>query len=482
MIKHGEHGWVDLGNMKMNGSQINWKDSVGKTIDFHYDNIDGTILISDYYDNKKVYISIDGYVSNCLVNTSTIKKAQLGHVLNHRYLNNFKYNVGDIVNDVMLITNRYRDDKHMKIYCFQCLVDGYCGTKKELDIVHGVHCPVCLGYETLSGFNDIATTHPHLTMYFKNPEDATKYSIGSGKYTWFVCPLCGNEKYTSVDVAFGNGYKCSRCGDSSSYCNKFVYCFLKQIKTIRDIEIYSEKSFDWSRGLGDKRSRRSYDFFVTTGDKQIIIEAHGEQHYTGGFEHYGGRTLQEEQENDVFKYNLAMSHGFTDDSYIVLDCRESKMNFIKNSIMNSVLPTIFNFSCEDINWNECEKYACNNLVRIACDLWNSGVHNTMEISRLMCKSHSTVSVYLQKGHDIGWIEYEPKDKMPLICLDNGYVFSYSTICSNYSEELFGVFINKKSIVNNLCGDCKSTHGFHFQHITRVEFNQIKQSEPWRVFE
>ena len=69
-----------------------------------------------------------------------------------------------------------------------------------------------------------------------------------------------------------------------------------------------------------------------------------------------------------------------------------------------------------------------------------------------------------------------------MCLDNNYVFSYSAVCSKYSKELFGTFISVKCIASNVCGGSKSTHGFHFKQITRKEFNRIKQTDPWRVFE
>lgn len=482
MIKYGKLGWVDLSNLEQQNGHIDWKKSVGKTIEFQYDNIHGNILISGYYNNKKVYIDVDGYVSNYLVHTETILRSQLKNILCHQYLHNFKYEIGNIVNGTMLITDRYRNERNVKTYRFQCLIDGYCGHKKEIDLIHGTQCPVCLGVMTLSGYNDIATTHPHFVKYFKDPNDATRYSIGSGKATWFKCPLCGGEKHTSVCSAFHPVYSCSTCRDGASYSNKFVYCFLMQIKKTRNITIESEKSFSWSRKLDGKNSKKLYDFYVMDEHRSIIIEAHGAQHYAGGFEYCGGRALEEEQENDLFKYTLALQNGFDEDSYIVLDCSKSDRDFIKKSIMDSNLPNMFGFYDDDIDWAECDKYACSNLIKIACDLWNDGMHNANQIAKIMGKAGCTVSVYLRKGHDIGWIEYEPKDKMPVVCLENNYVFPYSTICSNYSEELFGVFINKKCIINNLCGDSKSTHGFHFQHITRKEYNQIKQSEPWRVFE
>ena len=484
MVNYSDYGWVDLSNLVMRGKRIWWEKSIGKTIEFQYNDIHSTILISEYYNKQKVYIDIDGYVSHYLVNTCTIINVRLGDVLNARQYAKFTYNIGDVINNHLLIINRYRDDKNRKTYDYKCLIDGYCGTRTEHDFKDHKNCPVCTGIVTLKGYNDIATTHPQLVKYFKNPDDATKYSIKSGKKTWFKCPYCGNEKYTDIYNAFCsyNGYSCSRCGDNVSYANKFIYNFLKQMQSKNYFFFESEKTFDWSKKINGTKSRRIYDFYLEY-NTNIIIEAHGSQHYkNGGFEYCGGRTLEDEQENDLFKYNLAIQNGIKEKDYIILDCRKSNKNFIKNSIMTSVLPNIFDFSESDIDWDECDKYACSNLVKIACDLWNSGIHNASEIARIMNKSSCTVSMYLNKGHNFGWVEYEPKMKMPVLCLDNGYVFPYSTICSNYSESLFGIFINKKCIINNLCGDSTSTYGFHFQHITRKEYNKIKKEEPWRVFE
>lgn len=481
MIKYGKYGWVDLSNLEMKGKNIYWEKSVGKTINFKYDDIESTIFISGYYDNKRIYIDVEGYTFNCLVHTGTILRVQLGVVLNKRRLNNFVYNIGDVVNGNLLITNRYRNDQYVKTYDYICLNDGFRESKSELSLKHGRKCPVCAGQVTLSGYNDIATTHPHFVKYFQNPDDATKYSIHSGKYVWFRCPECGKERYATVDSAFSHGFSCSACGDHISYNNKFIYCLLKQIQNIHNIQFFTEHSFEWSRKINGTNSIKIYDFYIQH-NKQIIIEAHGEQHYRGGFEYCGGRTLQQEQENDLYKYNLAINNGFTNNTYIVLDCRKSQKDFIKESVMQSNLPKLLEFVESDIDWRLCDEYACSNLIRTACNYWNNGIHNASEIARLIDKASCTVSAYLRKGHDLGWIEYESKTKIPVLCTDNNYVFSSSTVCSQYSEQLLGVFINKKCIINNLCGDSKSTHGFHFQHITRKEFNEIKNREPYRVFE
>lgn len=477
-----DRGWVDLSNLETTKcGNISWENSVGKTIEFQYIDICSTILVSGYHDKKKVYIDIDGYAKNCLVHTTTILRGSFGDILGNRYYKDFKYEIGDIVNASFLITGRERDGSGKKIYYYTCLNDGYRGSKTENGLKNSMKCPVCSNRVILKGYNDVATTHPHAIKYFKNKEDAYKYSAHSGKRVWFKCPECGNEKYISIDCAFNNKFSCSACGDNSSYNNKFIYFMLKQLQESREIKFFAEHSFHWSRNLNNTNGKRIYDFYIK-GNKEIIIEAHGLQHYSvAGFRYTGGRTLQEERENDIFKYELAMLNGFTSDTYVVIDCRKSKMEFIKKSIMESNLPKLLNFSEEDIDWTLCDKYACNNLIKIVCDYWNNGIHNASEIARIIGKSHCTVSEYLRKGNALGWVEYEPKHKIPVLCLDNNYVFPNSTVCSQFSEELLGVHISKKSVINNLCGDTKSTHGFHFAHITRKEFNKIKEEDPERVF-
>ena len=63
-----------------------------------------------------------------------------------------------------------------------------------------------------------------------------------------------------------------------------------------------------------------------------IIENHGEQHYIhrGTFK---SKSLEDEQRNDVYKKTLARQNGVI--HYIVLDCRESNVSWIKKSILNS---------------------------------------------------------------------------------------------------------------------------------------------------
>ena len=282
-------------------------------------------------------------------------------------------------------------------------------------VSHQCGCSVCAGRTIISGINDVATTHPQYVKYFRDKNDATKYSIHSTKSVWFKCPYCEHEKYIKIDSAFRNDhYSCPICGDGFSYANKFIYCMLKQLQKNKYFLLKPEKVFQWSKNLLIDNSKRKYDFYINNGD-DIIIEANGAQHYERGFDvTCGGRAVNEEQENDLFKYNLAINNGIKEKNYIALDCRESNLDFIKKSVMNSNLPMLLGFYEHDINWIECEKFALSNLVIKICELWKSGIRDLKNLANEVDIGVSTVSLYLQKGDKLGLIIYESKSNKPII--------------------------------------------------------------------
>ena len=151
--------------------------------------------------------------------------------------------------------------------------------KTPFDFVRGGRCPVCSRYSVVCGINDVATTHPDLVKYFKDSLDATKYAIHSKQYVWLICPYCGYEKYISIVSGISHGFSCPRCGDGRSFPNKFITSLLVQLQTKRYFDFKPEKIFEWSKNLFNTKSYRQYDFYVVDGDREIIIEAHGRQHF-----------------------------------------------------------------------------------------------------------------------------------------------------------------------------------------------------------
>lgn len=402
-------GWVDLGNLVFIDDRVAWSKNIGKTIAFQYDNILSTMTIvetkADNDRNDYVYIDIPGYVKNHRIYSGQVKNGQLGSVIN-RITSEFKYNVDSVVNG-LLITGKQKTEKH-KYYSYVCTHDGYKGSIREDHLVNGHGCPVCTNKKVLVGYNDISTTRPDIATLFNVPEEAYRFTEYSNKYTYFKCPRCGNVRRAKINSVSRDGLSCKKCGDGISYPNKFVYNFMEQVCSLwrskQDPLMFSlEKTFPWSKYYEHENKklagRKIYDIYV---DKcNVIIENQGNYHYDGCFIGVkNARSLEEVQENDRIKKELAISNGIKDENYIVLDCFKSDMNYIKNSIMNSRLPIILNFTEHDIDWEKCDMFATSSRVYEACKLWNNGIRNINEIASKMKMNSNTISKYLCRGRKL----------------------------------------------------------------------------------
>lgn len=175
-----------------------------------------------------------------------------------------------------------------------------------------------------------------------------------------------------------------------SYPEKFMYSVLEQT----EVNFERELSFRWSKG-------RRYDFYIPSFN--CIIETHGAQHYTGSFETIGGRSLIEEIENDENKMQMANLNGI--DLYIVIDCRKSESDYIKMNILKSDLKYLLDLT--KVNWLKCHEDTTSTSAKEACDLWNSGIKNTVEIGKILKIDRSTIGMYLKQGVKLGWCDYDP---------------------------------------------------------------------------
>ena len=418
MIKQTKFGYVDLSELKRskNGTgQINWKKSVGCKVRFKYQDIKSNIIINDFLGDGYINISIIGYAENYVIKTNSVLNGRLGIVVG-KITSEFRYKIGDIVNENLMLTSAYIN-KGRKYYTYTCIIDGYNGHIFENDMISGKGCPVCARKKVMRGVNDIATTRPDIANLLWNSEDAYVYSAYSNKNTNFRCPRCGTKINSNIHNVSIFGLSCKKCGDGISYPEKFVFNFLQQVGNLHkdNIQIRSfeiQKMFDWSKNILHQNIKLSgnkkYDFYIPL-ENEIIIETHGMQHYEECLLHTysNARTLLEEQENDILKMNLAISNGIFPQNYIQLDCRYSDMNYIKDTIMSSILPELLNFKEEDIDWNECNCVATSSRVYEVCILWNDGVR-IKDIANKMKLTDVTIRNYLRRGFELGILQTPPK--------------------------------------------------------------------------
>ena len=273
--------------------------------------------------------------------------------------------------------------------------------------------------------NTIHITHPELALYFVNKEDALKYSRGSNKSIPMKCPNCGYEKEINIHKLINKGFSCPKCSEGY-YPEKFMFNVLEQLLN-KDFQTQlSKTTFDWCNNF-------RYDFYINKIN--CIIETHGSQHYEEVNGSWGGSSLIEIQNNDKNKELLANINGIK--RYIVIDCRESTIEWIKKEIINSELPKLLNFKEEDIDWLKCHKYAISSRVKEVCNLWNNGIIKLIDIVNNLKISIDTVKKYLKQGAKLDWCNYIHNDKVDytlkykkVICLTTDIIFNSVKEASN----------------------------------------------------
>ena len=396
----------------------------------------------------------------------------------------YKYNVGEI------ITNKFGSIKVLKkttlsvwdkqkqkytnnsAYVCTCLEHKNEFTILQQSILRQHSgCPIC-GRRRATEENMLATDEVACS-YLADKSDAYKYSVRSNKKILCECPKCHAQKMVAVINLTAHGFKCDQCGDGFSYPNKFVYAFLEQV----GVKHIAEKSFDWAKD-------KYYDQYLPI--QSTIIENHGLQHYRDAS--MFRLTFEGQQENDKLKRKLALQNGI--EHYIELDCRYSNLDWIKNSIMNSELPNLLNFTEKDIDWETCSQVASASIRYEVCKMWDA----TEDIDAIMEKFHvsaTTVRTYIHDGAKCGMChEYiDRKDLVkegkfkkkynpcsPIYSVTDDIYFEDKYSVAKYYEPIIGQKFVLESI--GTCIRCGCNYrGIKLEYCTRKEFaKKVEQAK------
>lgn len=304
-----------------------------------------------------------------------------------QFLDKLHKNNPNVFTDDIYVDNKTTMD-------FYCNKGHHWTNKADAEMYTGCGCPYCSGRKPIIGETDLGTTRPDIAKLLKFPERAVLYKEYSNQKDIFICQNCGKELERSINNVSSKGLCCDNCGDGISYPNKVMANILNQLKiTYKPEYIIRPKKY-------------KYDFFLP--DYNLIIEMHGMQHYEEST--FTSRTLAEEQENDKNKYEYATQNNIKD--YIVIDIRFSKLEYIRNNILNSRLSELFDLF--NVDWNQCELFASGTMVTIAADLYKKGFRFN-EIMEELHVSKSAVTNWLNKADNIGLVVWEKHDGFKDLC-------------------------------------------------------------------
>lgn len=375
-------------------SHIDWENSVGKEIEYEYiwkeTYTKGVFKIVGYeLENQKIYF--EEYEKGIYVGNLT--RCKLGGILNFI---SFKYEIGTIINNLTIIDKEYRYDKkhklkYYKYHCNKCNNEGWI---KEGKLKEGGGCNACClyGKKAVLGINTIWDKARWMVDFGVSEEDAKTHTPCSAKKITVKCPDCGKFKKVTPNIIYQtHSIQCS-CGDGISYPEKLMESVLIQL----GVEYEKQYKPDWSQN-------KRYDFYLS--DIDVIIETHGIQHYKCSNR---GRSLKEEQESDELKEELALKNGIK--NYIVIDCRESELEYIRVNMLGSELNKLFDLS--NINWEKCNEYGLKNKVKEVCDYYKEHLGiSTTDLAKKLGVSRKTIIKYLKQGAKMNWCEYDAKESM-----------------------------------------------------------------------
>lgn len=459
---------------------VDWNNCIGCEVEFIYDDVEGVLKILDYCKDTR-HISFKYKDNDFSFLTGNFVKCKIYRIFDYDdrfiiYKGNTENFTGvkfgelsvEYLDKDRYIYNSKNNRKHRQYWICKCSCGKYTSVDiQELKSGKTKTCGLCCTIKEYL-IREYGKEWMMKCWSSKNTIDPSKYSYKSEKYAYLKCIDCGTENKIRFNSFVANKSLGCVCGDGQSYPTKIMGSLLMQLS----LDFETEYSPKWA--IDEQGKQRRYDFYIPS--KNLIIEMDGGWHYTDN--KMNGITACESKKIDIWKDGVANINGI---QVIRIRSDVSRLKYIMTNIKNSKLSTLFNL--EDIDWGRCDELALTNLVKKACDLWNSGIHSTSEIGKNISTSSKTARLYLIKGSKLGICDYskeksdearrvklsrlnKERDGKRLIVCETGGIFNSIGELSDMSVELLGVKLNRSCICRVLNGDRKSHKGFTFKYIDK----------------
>lgn len=271
------------------------------------------------------------------------------------------------------------------------------------DRTRGTGCPYCSGRKVLKGYNDIATTHPHVAQQWhktkNHPLTAQEVTSGSNKKVWWQCEY-GHEWEALISSRCSSGRNCPVCAKSAqtSFPENAIFFYVQQIYP----DAIKSYSSNWLKPM-------SLDIFIPS--LQIGIE-------------YDGEMWHKNISNDQHKNLLCKQHGINlirirepkcpqiDGQCIIL---ESKHIFSIERAIQTLLDKFLPCDCQlsvniaqdivkinDIESHRKQKYSLLSCNPTLAKQWHPTKNGKLRPEQVSIKSNKRVWWLCDKGHE--WMD------------------------------------------------------------------------------
>ena len=433
--------WIDLSEIvrgKYNRRECyDWKNSIGCKIKIRYqylhDDIEERWFEIVDYDKNTQKLTLKWNENEYLIKICNLRKGKFGNIFD-KVTSKFKYEIGQIVNGLTIIDRYYKKDKkgqQWKWYKYKC-EKGHVHEIEEGHLKRGRGCSICCNRTVLAGFNDLATTDPHLVQFFPNPDDAKKYTAHSNKKVTLKCPFCGKEKTMGINTLTDRGFSCPNCSDGVVLTEKFMsnLLFSKNIDFIHQV---TKTNFEWITN-GSR-----YDFALPTYKTIIEIDGDPRSH--------------KDRTNDDYKDKIAKTNGW---NMIRINLHENYIGSFEQ-LWGAYKPILNNLEIYITNELAKEYYikSQTSIFNLVVKITNEHPEFTQQQIATKLKekygyqlTQTTISSYLKKSNKLELTNYTGTKK-EVICLNTGKIYES---CSEASRQ---TGIETSSISSCCCGKVKS---------------------------
>lgn len=249
-------------------------------------------------------------------------------------------------------------------------------------------------------------------------EKAKTLLANSNKKIEVQCPICSSKQSIWIGDLTKKEFRCVGCSDGFSYPEKLTKNILDKL----GISYATQYRFS--------ESNHRYDFYLC--DYNAIIETHGSQHYEEKGRK-GGRTLEEEQANDRYKRELAITNGVKAEDYHEIDCRVSTLEHCRKGLITA-LSKYIEINLTEEEWKDLDiRSQTSNFIKVI-EEFNLGITQTSLIAKKYKLDMTTVQKYLNKGTKMGLCSYDGKEmqkhnhSVPLVAIhvDTGEVIEFDS--------------------------------------------------------
>ena len=151
---------------------------------------------------------------------------------------------------------------------------------------------------------------------------------------------------------------------------------------------------------------------------------------------------------------------------------------IKDNLLKSDIVKIINLN--NIDWEECERFALSNRVIEICDYWNNDKKDwetTADLEKIFKIDKITIRSYLKKGTELGWCNYNGKEELRKSNERRGKVVAMYDLEGNFIMEESSTYklkerclkelnidLNTSNISKVCLGKQKAHKGYIFKYI------------------